>query len=219
MKLLCFDDQISNIECFQSLLQNDFDVIGTTDTVSYCVLLKEHKPLAIMLDLHMPICDGLVLYDKIIKSEDYNKCPIFFISGDVSDEARLITIQTGGIDFFSRVIKEKELKLRLFNKIKLFLQGDLIIDIGNLRLDTHLFNVYVNSQLAELTLHEFRILSYVLRKLPNNTPRNELMEQVWGSVPRPGTMNVHISNLRAKLCDWNHELNIIKDDVGLVRKR
>lgn len=212
-QLLYFDDQISNIECYQSMLQDHFVVHGHTDNSTYDKFLKAHKPHAILLDLHMPIYDGFVLHDKIINSEDYNGCPIFFISGDLSDEVRLKTIQTGGIDFFNRQINEEELKLRLTNKIRLFLQGDTIIDVGNLRLDTHSFSIYLNDKPTDLTLFELRILSCVLRRMPDGIPKLELKEQIWGSANTTGKMHVHLSNLKLKLRAWDHEIKIRGDFV------
>jgi DNA-binding response OmpR family regulator len=216
LQLLYFDDQPSNIECYQSMLQGAFIVNGFTDTTEYEKALKDHKPHGIILDLHMPVWDGLTLHDKIINSENYNGCPIFFISGDPSDEMRLKTIQTGGRDFFNRQVAEEELKLRLNNKIKLFLQGDTIIDIGNLRMDTYSFNVTIEDKTADLTLFEMRILSYLLRKMPDAVHKNELVEQIWGNTTKIANMSVHISNMKLKLWDWNHEIRIINHLVSIV---
>ena len=216
LQLLYFDDQPANIECYQFMLEDTFTVNGFTDSTGYEKNLKDHKPHGIILDLHMPVLNGLALHDKIITSENYNGCPIFFISGDLSDEMRLKTIQTGGRDFFNRQIAEEELKLRLSNKIKLFLQGDTIIHIGNLRLDTYLFTVTIKNKTADLTLFEMRILSYLLRKMPDAVPKNELVEQIWGNTTKIGKMSVHISNMKLKLWDWDHEIKIINQLVSIV---
>jgi DNA-binding response OmpR family regulator len=98
----------------------------------------------------------------------------------------------------------------------LFLQGDTIIDIGNLRLDTYSFNVTIKNKAADLTLFEMRILSYLLRKMPDAVHKNELVEQIWGNTTKIGKMSVHISNMKLKLWDWNHEIKIINQLVSIV---
>jgi DNA-binding response OmpR family regulator len=208
LKILIFDDQMINIECYQDMLNDKFLVSGFTETINYEQVLQKNKPHGILLDLHMPVYDGFVLHDKITHSDHYNGCPIFFISGDLSDESRLRAITSGGIDFFNRSIGKEELTLRLSSKIKSFLQGDTLIDLGNLRLDTFSFNAYINDKLTELSLIEMRILSLVMRRMPDPVHKNELMTQIWGDTSSQGKMYVHLSNIKSKLAAWNHELRI-----------
>lgn len=207
-KITYFDDQIQNIESYQTLYQDDFLITGHTKSVDYEEALKLSRPHGILLDLHMPMLDGLELYEKIIASDYYNGCPIFFISGDVSDDNRLKMIQTGGVDVFNRTINSSELKVRLSNKIKLFLQGHTVIDVDNLTLDTNLFTLSVNQIPVDLTLIEMRILSVVIRQIPKSIPKEELMTQVWGDSQVQGKLNVHLSNLKIKLQGWSHEMKI-----------
>jgi len=213
-EIIYFDDQISNIECYQTMLMDDFLITGYTDCTVFEMALEKQKPHGIMLDLHMPVWDGLTLYNKIVSSKNYNGCPIFFISSDISDESRLKTIQTGAIDFFDRSISEEELKLRLQNKIKVFFQGKIQIDLGNMRFDDHAFSIHVKGKPIDLTLFEMRILSSIIRKLPASVNKNELMEQIWGSNAAPGKMNVHVSNINLKLIGWNHEINIKENSIS-----
>lgn len=215
-QLLYFDDQIANIECYQAMLKDQFNVTGFTDSTIYKKALASNKPHGIILDLHMPVYDGLVLHDKIINSEDYNGCPIFFISGDPSDEIRLKSIQKGGVDFFNRHLSEEEVRLRLINKIKFFFQGDTIVEVGNLRLDAHLFNVYISDVPIDLTLIEMRILSCLIRRIPEQVNKTDLMEQIWGDGSKKGKMNVHLSHLKLKLSGWDHEIKNRENFISIV---
>ena len=208
LKILIFDDQMINIECYQDMLKDKFVVSGFTETINYEQVLQNNKPHGILLDLHMPIYDGFVLHDKIIHSDHYNGCPVFFISADLSDESRLKAITSGGIDFFNRSIGQEELTLRLSSKIKSFLQGNTLIDLGNLRLDTFSFNAYIDEKVTDLSLIEMRILSLVMRRIPDPVHKNELMTQIWGDTSSQGKMYVHLSNIKSKLSAWNHELRI-----------
>lgn len=214
-QLYYFDDQIQNIEVYTAMLKDSFDITGFTDSTKYEEALKQKRPHGIMLDLHMPIMDGITLYENIIKSPFYNGCPIFFISGDVSDESRLKTIQTGAIDFFNRQITEPELRLRLTSKIKMFLQGAPSLEVGNLRFDSNLYMTYVNNKPINLTLVEMRILSYVIRAMPDPVAKSELSEKIWVDNPKLGKLHVHLSNMKTKLWDWTHEMRIRDNSISI----
>ncbi|MBA2403564.1 MAG: response regulator transcription factor [Bdellovibrionales bacterium] len=215
LELIYFDDQISNIECYQAMLENTFKITGFTDCTVYNEVLKSRKPHGILLDFHMPVYDGILLHEKIINSEHYNGCPVFFISGDESDDIRIKTLQSGGIDFFNRQIKEEELKLRLLNKIKRFFQGDANIDVGNLRFDSKSFTVFIKNKPIDLTLIEIRIMSYLLKKMPEPVPTDELMIQIWGNAEGKGKVHVHVSHLNLKFSTWNHEI-IMRDSCACI---
>lgn len=215
--VIYFDDEIQNIESYQALYRDDFLITGHTNSSNYEEILKSSRPHGILLDLHMPVLDGLGLYKKIIDSDYYNGCPIFFISGDVSDDNRLKMIQTGGLDIFNRNLNSSELKVRLSNKMKLFLQGHTVIDVDNLSLDTNLFTVSVNHVPVDLTLIEMRILSVVLRQVPRSIPKDELTAQIWGDPHVQGKLNVHLSNLKIKLQGWGHEIKIRGNLVSVLK--
>lgn len=214
--LVYFDDQIHNIEAFQMLLKESFIIDGYTETSNYSDILKKHKPHGIILDLHMPYQDGFTLYEKIINSEDYNGCPIFFISGDISDESRIKSIETGAIDFFQRDISGAELTLRLVSKIKMFLQGSTIIDVGNLKLDSNKFTVAIKNKPIDLTMIETRILFCVIKAMPQPIEKDELISKIWNDNNNKSKINVHLSNMKLKLWNWDHELKI-KGSVLLVQ--
>jgi len=215
-RLLYFDHQISNSESYQDLLNDHFIVTAYTESAIYDEVLQSHKPHGIVLNFNMPATDGLPLHQKILNSEHYNGCPLFFIPSDIAEEMRLKTLEISEIDFLNSQSTKEELKLRVSNKIKLFLQGDTIIDVGNLRLDTYSFNIYINNKLIDLTLIEMRIFSYVIRKMPDAVLKNNLMKEIWGSNTKTGKMNVHLSHLKLKLSDWNHEFKTKKSLFSIV---
>jgi two-component system alkaline phosphatase synthesis response regulator PhoP len=214
--LVYFDDLIENIEAYQLLLKDSFIIEGYTDTSNFSDIINKHKPHAILLDLHMPAQNGFDLYEKIINSEAYNGCPIFFISGDISDESRIKSIQTGAIDFFDRQITVPELNLRLLSKIKMFLQGSTTIDVGNLNLDSNKFNVSVKGKPVDLTMIETRILFCVIKAMPQPIDKDELISKIWNDNNNKSKINVHLSNMKLKLWNWDHELKI-KGSVILIQ--
>jgi DNA-binding response OmpR family regulator len=214
--LVYFDDQIPNIECYQAMLEDKFNVIGCSETEKFSDVIKSNRPHAILIDLHMPEIDGIELFKMIHDSDHYNGCPIFFISGDISTDSRLKTYQTGGIDFFERNLTHEEIATRLLNKIRFFLQGANTLELGNLKLDTYLYQAQVNNKNVDLTLLEFRILVLILRSPSNIISKKELIEKIWDTDTKEGKVYVHLSNLGQKLWTWNHQIKVKGDVVSVV---
>ena len=217
--VLYFDDQVVNIEVYRELLEDNFEVIGTHDAREYDKLLNEHQPHAIMLDVHMPIMDGHLLYEKIVSHPRYNDCPIFFISGDISDENKVRSYQSGAVDFISREVRSEELIIRLKNKIKLYQQMTTKLGLGNLNLDAESLELAIGDEVQSVTMLEMRILGVLLRSWPEVLSRAGLIKKIWGEESvKPGTINTHITNLRPKIEKWDHTIKI-RDDQVIIQKK
>lgn len=217
--LLYFDDQIQNIEAFRELLSEKFNVIGCNDATAYSKMLQENNPHAILLDVHMPIMDGHTLYKNLTEHPLYNGCPVIFISGDQSDETKIRSYEKGGIDFLPRDLKVEEIAIRLANKIKFFLQMSTSLELGNLVVDVKTMKATVGSRNIDLTLLELRMLSNILRAYPHALSRNELIQKVWGNdTVKVGTINTHLTNLKPKIEEWNHQIKVREENIIVQKK-
>ncbi len=217
--VLYFDDQIQNIEVYKELLEEEFEVIGCNDALRYDSLLLENNPHAILLDVHMPILDGHELYKKIIAHPRYNDCPVFFISGDISDENIVRSYKSGGIDFLSRDMRSDELILRLSSRIKLNQKMSTRLGLGNLFLDMESLELTIGNEVQSITMLEMRILGVLLRSFPAILSRSNMIKKIWGEeIVKPGTVNTHLTNLKPKIERWDHQIRI-KDDQILILKK
>jgi DNA-binding response OmpR family regulator len=219
LTLVYFDDQIQNIEVWKDLLEEKFNVIGCNDASKYPVVLKDNHPQAFLLDVHMPGMDGHTLYKKITEHPLYNGCPIFFISGDISDETKIRAYESGAVDFLPRDLAVEEIILRLSNKIKFYLQSSSVLELGNLRIDVKSLRTTINNVSIDLTLLEMRLLGIFLRAFPQAITRTEVIRKIWGDeAVKPGTINTHVTNLRPKIEQWNHGIKIREDQI-LIQPR
>ncbi len=219
LTLVYFDDQIQNIEVWKDLLEEKFNVVGCNDASKYAMVLKENHPQAFLLDVHMPGMDGHTLYKKITEHPLYNGCPIFFISGDISDETKIRAYESGAVDFLPRDLAVEEIILRLSNKIKFYLQSSSVLELGNLRIDVKSLRTTINNVSIDLTLLEMRLLGIFLRAFPQAITRTEVIRKIWGDeAVKPGTINTHVTNLRPKIEQWNHGIKIREDQI-LIQPR
>lgn len=216
--LIYFDDQVQNIECFQELLGARFNVVGCDNSMAYQTVLADYYPHGILIDVHMPNLHGHELYKRISEHPLYNGCPIIFISGDQSDENKLKSYLEGGIDFLPRDLSPEEIVIRITNKIKYFQSTSNKIGLGNLEIDFEFMTATVSSALVELTILEFRLLSSVLRTYPDPISCADLKLKVWGdSVVRLGTISTHLSVLRSKIANWDHQIKLREEQITIKR--
>jgi DNA-binding response OmpR family regulator len=218
--IIYFDDQIHNIEVYKELLEDHFNIVGCQDPNLASQLIREHHPHAYLLDFHMPMLDGVELGKRIMDDLHYNGCPIFFISGDISDATKVKALQSGAVDFIPRDIRSEELILRLSNKIRHYLQRSTILELGNLRIDKAALRSTINGVLVDLTLLEMKMLGHLLRAYPEMITRTEMIKKIWGDeTVKPGTINTHLTNLRPKIQNWDYTIKTREDNVFVQEKK
>jgi DNA-binding response OmpR family regulator len=213
-KLVYFDDQSLSIECYQEFLKEQFDVLGIMDPMAYSDVIKNHSPHIFLIDVHMPLINGHELAERILEHPLYNSCPIIFISADETHENKIQSFQKGGVDFISRSLDPQEIKLRLINKVKFFVEQSGYFQLGNLHLQMKILLVSINNKPIDLTLIEFRLLGHILRAYPQVLTRGDLLEKVWeDELVRPGTINTHLTNLKSKIAKWNYLIKVREENV------
>lgn len=219
-KIAYLDDNMLNLECIKTVLQNDFDVEIFQNHELLKKTLTTESYACILLDIHMPKFDGFDVYEQVIENSQYNGCPILFISSDDSDESRIRSFTLGAVDFLSRKISNDEMIARVKSKIEFFQKHRNVIEFSSLRINLTLLKIYINAQEVALTFIELKILCQVLRTYPDFVSKADLAEQVWktGQV-MDATVYTHVSNLNAKLKKWDYEIQTLKNKgVQLVKK-
>ncbi|HXH29730.1 MAG TPA: response regulator transcription factor [Bacteriovoracaceae bacterium] len=212
------DDDQANLECIRTLLKIEYDVDTYLKPEDF--LKDYHRYSAILIDVHMPAMSGFELYEKIIEHEDYNGCPILFISSDDSDANKIKSFSLGAVDFVDRRTSQMELIARIKSRILFFQKHRSLIEFSYLRINLTLLKAYINNEELPLTFIEFKILCLVLRNYPEVITKVQLVEQVWktGHV-LDATIYTHVSNLNGKLGKWDYEINGLKSrGIQLVKK-
>ena len=168
----------------------------------------------------MPIIDGFSLYEKIVEHQNYNGCPILFISGDETDAIRIKSFSLGAVDFLNRHMVADEMMARVSSKIEFFKKLRSIVEFGNLRINLTLLKTYIWQKEMPLTFIEFKILWQLISSYPELIQKEQITEHVWGSGKvLDATIYTHISNLNGKLTSWDHEVVGVKNRGFKVSKR
>ncbi len=112
-RLLIVDDDEPTRKLFRLNLGDDYEIIDTADPEQALALALEHKPDAILLDMHMPKFSGFDLCRTFNSFSQTNLVPLLVISGALSESTKEACSALGATAFFPKPIDFEALKARL----------------------------------------------------------------------------------------------------------
>ena len=102
--LIVDDDPIVAGFFAETLHQARMHTAVVTDPIEIMQPLVEFRPDMILMDLHMPSCNGLDLAAVIRQQEEYVGIPIVFLSAEASMDTQLEALRLGGDDYLIKPI-------------------------------------------------------------------------------------------------------------------
>ena len=115
LAILVIDDSFVNRQYIKTVLEDkNIHVIEAGDGAEALDILESSKPDLIILDLLMPVMDGIETLQKI-RDKGY-KYPILVLTADIHDATRQKCLQLGVYGFINKPTTEKEI-LRLINQV------------------------------------------------------------------------------------------------------
>ena len=203
IKILLVDDEPDIIEILTyNLSKEGYQVFSAFNGKQALDVANKIIPNLIILDVMMPVMDGIETCKNLRKDRRYRDTIIMILSARSEDYSHLKAFDVGADDYVNKPIKPKVLNskisalLRRFNKYTRseIIHGDLTIN-----LDEH--KVTLNNKKIYLPKKEFGLLR-LLASQPNKVfEREVIMETVWGNdvVVGDRTIDVHIRKLREKI--------------------
>jgi diguanylate cyclase (GGDEF)-like protein len=138
--VLVVDDDPTTADFFVQALTpyyRTFSAHSGEDAIGFC---STHAPDLVLLDVHMPIVDG-ILTCKILKTiPSMINCPIVFMTADTSTSQEINCWDAGASDFVSKPIVVQTLVKRIQVQIKTKMQNDLIENMVLIDPQTDLYN-------------------------------------------------------------------------------
>lgn len=157
----------------------------------------------VMLDLMLPGVTGEEFIARIRKGKTM---PIIVLSAKVGVADRVNVLRLGADDFIPKPFDNDEVLARVeaqLRRSRSFSQptGCAALTCGPLSLDRDSHIAAVDGAEVPLTTREFDILALLMTSPKRAFSRAQIYESVWGEdfIGDDNTVNVHVSNLRAKL--------------------
>ena len=223
MRILVVDDEKLLVKGITFNLENDgYTVDGAYDGQQALELFQKNTYDLIILDLMLPIYDGLSLCRKI---RETSEVPIIMLTakGEVSD--KILGLEYGADDYMTKPFDILELKTRIktiLRRSSRAVQSDTkvesVLTAKDLRVDLIKRTVEIRDKTPDLTAKEFDLFVMLMRNAGTVYSRDKLLENVWG-YGYPGdirTVDVHIRRIREKIerDDANPEYIMTKWGVG-----
>lgn len=199
-KILIVEDDLDMQKLLQDYLrQSGMEVVTTDNPNTALEWVKQGGFHLAVLDIMLPVMDGLELCEKIRKISDM---PIIMSSarGDIS--SKMLGFQNGADDYLAKSYEPIELVARINALLKRYTQNQRIV-YKDLEVDSTKRKVNVGGFEVELTPTEFEILILLLSNKGKPFSRNALSQAISAIAPDSSlrSIDTHIRNLRAKLGD------------------
>ena len=207
-KILLVDDDPDILELLEyNLAKENFILAKASDGKEALEIAKEFKPTLVILDVMMPILDGIETARQMKLMPELKNTIILFLTARGEEYTEIAAFEAGGTDYVVKPIKPRALVSRI--KAMLSREGGAendqdVVQIGDLVINRTQYLATFQGRNLVLPKKEFELLSF-FAKHPNKVfNRDELLENVWGTdvyvVER--TVDVHIRKLREKIPEY-----------------
>ena len=203
IKILIVDDEPDIIEILKFNLENEgYNVTSAADGKEALKLADKHIPQLIILDLMMPVMDGIEACERLRMDKKFNNTVIMFLSARGEDYSQVAAFESGADDYVTKPIKPRILNSKVKALLRRF-KNDFsqILSFENIIIDSERYIVELDNRLINLPRKEFELLFLLANKPGKVFKREKIMEFVWGSDVIVGdrTIDVHIRKLREKI--------------------
>ena len=206
MKILVVDDEALLVKGIRFNLMNEgYEVITGSNGQEAVTAVRDQAPDLVILDVMMPVMDGLTACAKI---REFSDVPIIMLTAKTDDMDKLLGFDHGADDYMTKPFNILELKARIRAMLRRAGAGgekksaaNNKLTIGTISLDLDARNAYKNGELADLTAKEFDVIEFLMRNPNHVYSREALLDTIWAYEYRSDirTVDVHIRRLREKL--------------------
>lgn len=208
-KILLVDDDPDILELLEyNLAKENYVLAKAVNGQQALEIAKTFKPNLVILDVMMPILDGIETARQMKLMPELKSTIILFLTARGEEYTEIAAFEAGGADYVVKPIKPRALVSRI--KSMLNREGgpaensQEIIHIGDLVINRTQYSASFQGRLLVLPKKEFELLSFLARNPNKVFNRDELLEKVWGTdvyvVER--TVDVHIRKLREKIPEY-----------------
>jgi len=131
INILAVDDEPFNLDLISLAFLDNINVKITEAVNGQDALdkLSDVKPDVILLDLRMPLMDGLTTLEILKNDTELSKIPVIVITANSEEKHK--ALQQGANDFLAKPVDTEELKLRTYNQAQLYKNQKELENLNN----------------------------------------------------------------------------------------
>lgn len=208
-KILVVDDEQDILELISyNLTREGYQVYTVSNGKQAISKAKEVNPDLIILDVMMPVMDGIEACRVMRAMPEFKQTFIVFLTARSEEYSEIAGFHVGADDYIAKPIKPRALMSRINailrrNTVEVVDEVADKIEISDLVIDRDSFLVYRGDEKIVLAKKEFELL-YLLASKPNKVfTRDQILKAIWEDsvVVTNRTIDVHIRKLREKIGD------------------
>lgn len=221
-RLVVIDDHYDILELLQyNLTREEYEVKNFVNAVDALKYITRENTDMVLTDWMLPEMDGLDLCKNLKHSLATRDIPVVMITGK-NDEIDVVTaLEVGAEDYIVKPFRIKE----MLSRIKKILRRqspetdkgagredkDIIIK-GRLKIDIAAYKIYLNEEILDLTIGEFKLLELLAGHPGKVFSRNQIIERINGSdyFATERSIDVQIVGLRKKLGPFKNALETVR---------
>ena len=202
--LVC-DDDITIVDALEIYLkQENYNVFKAYNGKQAVEMVSQREIHLILLDIMMPMLDGLKATLKIRESKNI---PIIIMSAKSEDTDKIVGLNFGADDYITKPFNPLELlarvksQLRRYTSLGSMVHKENVLKTGQLEINTQTKEVFVDGEFVKLTPTEYKILLFLMENPGQVFSIEQIYENVWNEICycADNTVAVHIRRIREKI--------------------
>lgn len=207
MRILIIEDERGLTDVLTYNLQREgYETIVAHDGQEGLRKAQTLLPDLILLDLMLPVLNGLDVCRELRSGERTRDIPIIILTAKSEETDQVVGFSMGADDYVTKPFSVKVLSQRI-KALQRRVEGSTdpveVIEYLGVKIDRVRHRTFVEGRELELTPTEFRLLECMLRQPGRAFTRHQLMDAAIGegAIVLERTIDVHIKTLRRKLGD------------------
>jgi len=210
-RVLIVDDEADILEMLKYNLEKEgYEVKTAADGKKALTVAKSFLPELILMDIMMPIMDGVEACRQLRTLPEMLNTYIIFLTARTEEYSEVAAFDVGADDYLTKPIKPRALMSRINGLFRREAQraattedGGEVLTINEFVIDRTSYTLTKGGKEIALPKKEFELL-FFLAQNPNKVyNRDELLQNIWGSdvYVLARTVDVHIRRVREKIGD------------------
>ena len=203
-RILLVDDETDILEFIgYNLAREGYEIYTATNGEEALKKAAECRPHLILLDMMMPVMDGVQTCRALRQMPETADTIIVFLSALGEDESQLAGFEAGADDYISKPIRMTLLKSRVNALMRRVSESADNADANDIEINREHHTVVIDGRELTLPRKEFALFDLLCSQPGKLFTREEIYSKVWGNSVVVGdrTIDVHIRRLRCKIGD------------------
>ncbi|MGD0115193.1 MAG: response regulator transcription factor [Dehalococcoidia bacterium] len=202
-KVLVVDDEPTLVATLKYNLEGEgYEVLTADNGESALLVARSKRPDLVVLDLMLPIMDGLGVC-RLIRRE--MTVPILILTAKTEEVDKVVGLELGADDYVTKPFSMRELlaRVRALLRRSETVSEDVaeVVISGDLELNPRSRVVSRDGKALPLRPKEYDLLAFLMFNRRHVFSREQLLDRVWGyeDVGETRTVDVHVTWLRQKI--------------------